>query len=112
MTTNGDGLAQLTCLVLAEASRFPDLAASWYDDMLTPLIDILSDGIARAQRDGHVLPGDPRLTGLSILSAILCSPYWSEFSLTEPVSTKEVRSYAIRQIEVILEGLVVREPAP
>jgi AcrR family transcriptional regulator len=69
------GLLQLRRLVLAEADRFPEISAAWFDDAFHPSLVLLGEWLTRLARRGMLreLP-DPTLAAYQFAGLVMYKP--------------------------------------
>jgi hypothetical protein len=58
-------------MVVGDSRNFPDLARIWHDDVVSPLLDLASGLIVRAQGRGEVVAGDARLYAFGLMGPLV-----------------------------------------
>ena len=112
LLANGAALMQQTKLpavvkmVIGESRNFPDLARIWHDDVITPIIAMLTGLVTRAQTRGEIAPGDPRLHAISILGPLLMAMLFRETFGQVTTDLPDLNALAAQHAETVLHGLL------
>ena len=99
-------------MVIGESRNFPELAKVWHDNVVAKGIGLLCLLVERAQEQGEVRAGDPRIHAFSIMGPMMVGALWRE--TFTPVGGAEIDLVAVatQHAETVLDGLVEREPKP
>lgn len=71
-------LRRLVRMVIAESGNFPELAALWREAVVDPAVAAIASLLTRAQANGEVRSGDPRLMALTVMGPLLLGVIWRE----------------------------------
>jgi AcrR family transcriptional regulator len=98
-------------MVLGESRNFPELAKVWHDKVVARGISLICQIVERAQEQGEVSRGDPRIHAFSIMGPMMVGTLWRE--TFTPVGGAEIDLVAVaaQHAETVLEGLIPREAA-
>ena len=102
----GSRLPAIARIVIGESRAIPGLARIWHDDVVSRLLDLLAEAVARAQARGEAKPGDPRLHALSIAGALLAGLLYREVFGPLGVNELDLPSLARQHAETVLSGLL------
>ncbi|MCD7060659.1 TetR/AcrR family transcriptional regulator [Pelagibacterium xiamenense] len=106
-------VAAIVKMVIGESQNFPNIARSWYEVMVNPVVGLVTQTIADAQAQGEIRPGDPRNYAVQMVGPIFMSFIWN--SVMAPVGAEpfDIESLARQHIETIMRGaLLDPEAAP
>lgn len=98
-------------MVIGESRNFPDLARIWHDTVVSQAIGLISGLVARAQANGEVVPGDPRLHALSIASPLVVGMLWREVFVPAGAEPIDIAALAAQHGQTVLHGLLVQPEA-
>lgn len=93
-------------MVISEGRNFPELARYWHDEMVDPMIGLLSGLIGRAQARGEVRPGDPRMIAIQIISPFLMALLWRETFTPVGAAPFDLNALAAQHLSVLKGGLL------
>jgi AcrR family transcriptional regulator len=94
-------------MVLAESRTFPDLAAVWHDQLVSRMLGLVAELIAKAQARGEVKSGDPKLYAFSILGPMVSAVLFHEVFGGTSVDLPDIDRLAAQHAETILHGLLM-----
>ncbi len=94
-------------MVIGESRNFPDLARIWHDDVVSPLIAIITGIVARAQARGEVGPGDPRLHAMSLMGPMVMGLLFREVFGQVSTDLPDLQSLAVQHAQTVLHGLLL-----
>ena len=92
-------------LVIAESRAFPDVAQTLRDDMIAPLVSMLSSAVCEAQDRGELKNGDPTMIAYSIVGPLAAA--WLVGEVIEPRGSQQPDWFALcaDHTQTILRGL-------
>jgi AcrR family transcriptional regulator len=93
-------------MVIGESRNFPDLARIWHDDVVSPLIAMITGIVARAQLRGEVAPGDPRLHAMSLMGPMVMGLLFREVFGQVSTDLPDLQSLAAQHAQTALHGLL------
>ncbi len=99
-------------MVIGESRNFPALARHWHDELVGPMLALMTRTIARAQARGEVHAGDPRHYALQLAGPMLIGMLWNETFApvgAEPVAFERL---AEQHVATMLRALLVEPEAP
>lgn len=100
-------------MVIAESRNFPDLARIWREDVVEPMLSLVTRSIARAQAGGEVVPGDPRLFAFSLMGPLVMGGLFHAVFGEE--GAPDLPALAAQHARAAMGGLLARPskaPAP
>ena len=92
-------------MVLAESHSFPDLASIWHDEVVAPMLAVMTGMITGAQARGEVGPGDPRLHAMSIIGPMLMGALYLEVFRGSANGWLDLESLAQQHATTVLKGM-------
>lgn len=92
-------------MILAEARNFPELASIWHERTIEPVLTLLCDLIAKAQAQGEVRPGDPRLFAMGMVAPTLVGVMWRETFVPIGAPPFDITALAQQHAETVLRGM-------
>lgn len=96
-------------LLLEESRRFPALAQTWQQEVSGRTLDVLAAAMAKAQSQGEVIEGNPRVLAFLVTSPMFTARLYAElFGETAGVDALAVAQH---QARVLLGGLFTQERA-
>jgi AcrR family transcriptional regulator len=99
------GLPGIARMVLTESRVFPDLAAVWHDELVTRMLALITDLVAKAQARGEVRAGDPQLYAFSILGPMTMGVLFHEVFGSSRSTAPDLDKLAAQHAETIMRGL-------
>lgn len=104
----GSGAGKVVKMVVGESRNFPALARHWHDEVVGPMLGLLTGLVAQAQSRGELRPGDPRFHAFSLMGPLLVGVIWRE--TMEPIGAEPVdlERLAAQHVETVLDGLLAR----
>jgi AcrR family transcriptional regulator len=105
------GAAPIAKMVIGEGRNFPELARYWHEELVAPMIGLVSGLIARAQARGEVRPGDPRMYAVQIVAPFLMAVLWRETFVPVGAEPFEFQTLAAQHLSVLKAGLLIGETA-
>ncbi|MDO9338185.1 MAG: TetR/AcrR family transcriptional regulator [Caulobacter sp.] len=93
-------------MVISEGRNFPELARYWHNELVAPMIGLVSGLIARAQERGEVRPGDPRLFAVQLVSPFLMALLWRETFVPIGAEPLGLSTLAAQHLAVMKGGLL------
>jgi AcrR family transcriptional regulator len=102
---SGSRLPAIVRMVLAESRNFPDLAAIWHAEVVSPMLDAVATIIAGAQTRGEIRAGDPRLYALSIIGPMVTGVLYQEVFGDLRPGWPNLEALALQHAETIVRGL-------
>lgn len=94
-------------MVIGESRNFPDLARIWHDDVVSPLIAMITRIVARAQTCGEVAPGDPRLHAMSLMGPMVMGLLFREVFGQVSTDLPDLQSLAAQHAQTALHGMLL-----
>jgi AcrR family transcriptional regulator len=92
-------------MVIGEAGNFPELARVWHDQLISHLLDALTEAVRKAQARGEVRAGDPRVYAIQVVGPILLSILWDAVFAPVGATPFDVPSVARQHVETMIAGL-------
>ncbi|MEI9852455.1 MAG: TetR/AcrR family transcriptional regulator [Sphingomonas sp.] len=92
-------------MVIGESRNFPEIAKVWHDEVVQPVLGVVTGLIADAQARGEIRAGDPRIHAFSLIAPMLVGAIWRE--TFTPVGGAEVDLAAVarQHVETVLAGM-------
>jgi AcrR family transcriptional regulator len=97
-------------MVISEGRNFPELARYWHDELVAPMIGMVSGLIARAQDRGEVRPGDPRLYAIEMVGPFLMALLWRETFTPIGAEPFDLNTLAAQHLAVLKAGMLTPDP--
>lgn len=94
-------------LILREAHRVPDLARIWFDEVVLPMIQTLSQVIERSQARGEMREGEAMLHAFSILGPMVMANLYREIFGPLGVVLPDPEKLARQHAQTLLGGLIL-----
>lgn len=93
-------------IVIGESRNFPELAKTYYDLVVSHAVELIAGLIGKAQANGEVRAGDPRLFALTLVGPLLMGLLWRE--TLEPAGGAPIDLHALarQHAEAVLEGML------
>lgn len=104
---HGSRIPAVVRMVLAESRSFPDLAAIWHDEVVTPMLNGVAAIIAQGQIRGEIRAGDPRLHALSVLGPMVTGILYQEVFGGLGDGWPDLDGLAVQHAETVVRGLAV-----
>ena len=98
-------LRKLARMVATESGNFPELASLWREKVVSPSIGAVTAAVARAQTQGEVGAGDPRLLAFSIVGPLVVGLLWREVMEPSGGEALDVEALARQHRAVLRAGL-------
>jgi AcrR family transcriptional regulator len=95
-------------MVLRDSRQFPDLARAWYDDIVAPIVGIVTEIITCAQARGEVRKGDSHLQAFSLFGPILMAGLFSNVFAGIMNDPADLKALALQHARNSLEGLLTQ----
>jgi AcrR family transcriptional regulator len=95
-------------MVVGESRNFPDLARVWHDGVVSPATELATRLIARAQANGELAPGNPRLYAVSLIGPMVVSILWREVFVPVGAQPLDERALAAQHAHAVLHGMLAR----
>jgi len=102
----GSRIPAIVRMVLAESRTFPDLAAIWHDEVVSPMLNAVASVIAGGQARGEFRDGDPRLYALSIIGPMVTGALYREVFGNRDGEWPDLEALALQHADTIMRGLV------
>lgn len=102
----GSRIPAIIRMVLAESRTFPDLAAIWHDELVSPMLKAVTSIIAGGQARGEVRGGDPRLYAFSIIGPMVTGALYQEVFGDRDAEWLDIEALALQHADTIMRGLV------
>jgi AcrR family transcriptional regulator len=94
-------------MVITEGRNFPELARYWHDELVAPMVGLVSGLIAAAQARGEVRGGDPRMFAIQIVSPFLMALLWRETFTPVGAEPFDLNALAAQHLSLLKSGLLV-----
>jgi AcrR family transcriptional regulator len=105
-------LAAIGKMVIAESRNFPDLARYWHDELVAPMLGLLTSQIAAAQARGEVIGGDARSFGFQLMAPFLLGLLWRETFVPVGAQPIDLDQLARQHLAVLRGGLLIGDGGP
>lgn len=93
-------------MVIAESSRFPEIADRYYDEILSPCLDMLSQAIRRGVERGEIRNSAVLESPQVVIAPIALVDLWlMMFDDRQPL---DLRAYFDAHLELVLNGLLAK----
>lgn len=92
-------------MVMAESRIFPDLAAIWHDEVVSPMLAGVAAIIVNGQESGEVRVGDPRLHALSVIGPMVTGVLYREVFGESDDGWPSLDALALQHAETVVRGL-------
>lgn len=101
-------VASIGKMVISEGRNFPELARYWHDELVEPMIGLMSGLIERAQARGEVRDGDPKMFAIQIVSPFLMALLWRETFVPIGARPFDLNALATQHLAVLKSGLLAQ----
>lgn len=106
-------LAAIARMVIAESRNFPDVARIWREDVVEQVLSLVSRLIARAQRRGEVVAGDPRLHAFTLMGPLVMGGLFHAVFGSDGTGAPDLQALAAQHAHTALNGMLLpKEPRP
>ncbi|WGM40967.1 TetR/AcrR family transcriptional regulator [Caulobacter sp. NIBR1757] len=105
-------VASIGKMVISEGRNFPELARYWHDELVAPMIGIVSGMIKRAQERGEVRAGDAKLFAIEIVSPFLMALLWRETFVPIGAQPFDLNALAAQHLSVLKGGMLTPGGVP
>jgi AcrR family transcriptional regulator len=102
----GSRIPAIVRMVLAESRAFPDLAAIWHDEVVSPMLNAVASVVASGQARGELRGGDARLYALSIIGPMVTGALYREVFGDRDGEWPDLEALALQHADTMLRGLV------
>jgi AcrR family transcriptional regulator len=93
-------------IVIGESRNFPELAKTYYDLVVSQAVALIAGLIEKAQANGEVRAGDPRLFALSLVGPLLMGLLWRETLEPAGGAPIDLHELARQHAEAALSGML------
>jgi AcrR family transcriptional regulator len=93
-------------IVIGESRNFPELAKTYYDLVVSQAVALMTGLIEKAQTNGEVRPGDPRLHAMSLVGPMIMGLLWRETLDPAGGAPVDLHQLARQHAETVLKGLL------
>jgi AcrR family transcriptional regulator len=93
-------------IVIGESRNFPELAKTYYDLVVSRAVALIAGLIEKAQANGEVRAGDPRLYALTLVGPLLMGLLWRETLEPAGGAPIDLHQLAQQHAEAVLAGLL------
>jgi AcrR family transcriptional regulator len=93
-------------IVIGESRNFPELAKTYYDLVVSQAVALMTGLIEKAQTNGEVRPGDPRLHAMSLVGPMIMGLLWRETLEPAGGAPVDLHQLARQHAETVLKGLL------
>ena len=97
-------------MVIAESGNFPDLARIWREDVVEPVLGLVTRLVLRAQAAGEVKQGDPRLYAFSLMGPLVMGGLFH--AVFGEAGAPELSALATQHAQAALRGLLTVREGP
>jgi len=104
--TAGSQAPAMVRLLIAEGSRFPDLAQVWHDEVVSKVLTLVTRAIEQGQQRGEVRAGDPLLYAMSIIGPMLAGTLFREVLGNTGARMPDLHELAVQHAGVVLKGML------
>lgn len=94
-------------IVIGESRNFPELARHWRQEVVEPMLGLITGLIAAAQARGEVRPGDPRHYALQFAGPMILGVLWREVLVPVGAEPVDIHALATQHVETMLRALLV-----
>ncbi|WP_404402056.1 TetR/AcrR family transcriptional regulator [Pelagibacterium halotolerans] len=100
-------VAAIVKMVIGESQNFPNIARSWYEVMVNPVVGLVTQTIADAQARGEIRPGDPRNYAIQFVGPIFMSFIWNTTMVPVGAEPFDIESLTRQHVDTILRGVLL-----
>ena len=93
-------------MVIGESRNFPTLARVWHDALVAPGLATVAGLIERAQFNGEVKPGDPRVYAIGLIAPVVLGVIWGETFAPVGAPAFDLGALAHQHVETVLAGML------
>lgn len=93
-------------IVIGESRNFPELAKTYYDLIVSQAVALMTGLIEKAQTNGEVRPGDPRIHAMSLVGPMIMGLLWRETLEPAGGAPVDLHQLARQHAETVLKGLL------
>jgi AcrR family transcriptional regulator len=94
-------------MVIGESRNFPELAKVWHDEVVSKALGTITATIEKAQQNGEVRAGNPRLHAFTLMGPMLMGVLWRETLQPAGGASLDVEALAKQHAETVLAGLLI-----
>jgi len=93
-------------MVIGESRNFPELAKVWHDEVVSKALGMISGLVERAQANGEVRSGDPRLHAFTLMGPMMMGLLWRETLQPAGGAPLDLEALAKQHADTVLAGLL------
>jgi AcrR family transcriptional regulator len=105
-TTVSSPVGGIAKMVVGESRNFPELARLWHDEIVAPMLGLVTGLIEAAQARGEVRQGEPRLYAVQLVAPFLLNVIWRETFVPVGAPPIDVESLARQHAQTLARGLL------
>jgi AcrR family transcriptional regulator len=95
-------------MVVGESRNFPELARLWHDEVVAPMVALLTEVVRRAQDRGEARPGHPRYIAMQLVAPFLLGVIWRETFTPVGADSIDFAILAQEHARSLAEGIFFR----
>jgi AcrR family transcriptional regulator len=93
-------------MVIGESRNFPELAKVWHDEVVSKALGLIAGLVERAQANGEVRAGDPRLLTFTLMGPMVMGLLWRETLQPAGGAPLDLEALAAQHADTVLTGML------